>query len=148
MWMTSCTGSVRGGFWEIWEKSVSWVLARRKKVDFRSLAEALWQVPHLMGVDGKVSIEILCLTPYVEKPFNSKVIKSFVPELRSRQCFSCFGIPTLCIYVIYEHYECFTYRHEYIYFTHIHISGCIFGPGNVTERILMNSMDRKNIQKN
>ena len=29
------------------------------------------------GADGKVSIERLCLSPYVEKPFNSKVIKKF-----------------------------------------------------------------------
>ena len=40
------------------------------------------------GADGKVVIERLCLSlPYVEKPFNSKVIKSLVPELRSRKCF-------------------------------------------------------------
>ena len=25
MWMTSCTGSAREGFWEFWKKSVSWV---------------------------------------------------------------------------------------------------------------------------
>ena len=49
--------------------------------------------------DGKANIERLCLSPYVEKPFNSKVIKSFVPELRSRKCFSCFGIPMF----YYEH---------------------------------------------
>ena len=30
---------------------------------------------------------IVYLTPYVEKPFNSKVIKSFVPELRNRVFF-------------------------------------------------------------
>ena len=30
-----------------------------------------------------------------QKPFNSKVIKSFVPELRSRKCFSCFGLVSL-----------------------------------------------------
>ena len=29
------------------------------------------------GADGKVSIERLCLSPYVVKPFNSKVIKKF-----------------------------------------------------------------------
>ena len=35
--------------------------------------------------------KIVPLSPYVEKPFNSKVIKkSFVPELKSRKCFSCF----------------------------------------------------------
>ena len=40
------------------------------------------------------------LSPYVEKPLNSKVIKSFVPELRSRKCFSCFGIPMLSMCVM------------------------------------------------
>ena len=42
------------------------------------------------------------LSPYVEEPLNSKVIKSFVPELRSRKCFSCFEIPMFYVY-IYEH---------------------------------------------
>ena len=49
---------------------------------------------------GKVSIERWYLSPYVEKPFNSKVIKSFVPELRSRKCFSCFGIPMFYVYML------------------------------------------------
>ena len=40
------------------------------------------------------------LSPYVET-FNSNVIKSFVPELRSRKRFSCFGIPMFYVYVIY-----------------------------------------------
>ena len=44
--------------------------------------------------------KIVPLSPYVEKPFNSKVIKSFVPELRSRKCFSCFGIPMLSMCVM------------------------------------------------
>ena len=52
------------------------------------------------GADGKVSIERWYLSPYVEKPFNSKVIKSFVPELRSRKCFSCFGIPMFYVYML------------------------------------------------
>ena len=34
--------------------------------------------------------KIVPLSPYVGKPFNSKVIKSFVPELRSRQVFFVF----------------------------------------------------------
>ena len=42
----------------------------------------------------------MSLSPYVEKPFNSKVIKSFVPELRSRKCFLCFRIPMLYVYVM------------------------------------------------
>ena len=55
------------------------------------------------AADGKVVIERLCLSlPYVEKPFNSKVIKSFVPELRSRKCFCVSGF--LCyLYTSYEH---------------------------------------------
>ena len=41
------------------------------------------------------------LSPYVEKPLNSKVIKSFVPELRSRKCFRVSGF--LCsIYISYK----------------------------------------------
>ena len=36
------------------------------------------------------------LSPYVEKPLNSKVIKSFVPELRNRKCFSCFCYILIC----------------------------------------------------
>ena len=39
------------------------------------------------------------LSPYVEEPLNSKVIKSFVPEQRSRKCFSCFEIPMFYLYV-------------------------------------------------
>ena len=37
------------------------------------------------------------LSPYVEEPLNSKVIKSFVPELRRRKCF--LG----SMYICYEH---------------------------------------------
>ena len=45
------------------------------------------------------------LSPYVEEPLNSMVIKSFIPELRSRKCFSCFEIPMFYVYIyIYEHY--------------------------------------------
>ena len=54
----------------------------------------------LVGADEKASIVRLCLFPYVEKPFNSKVIKSFVPELKSRKCFSCFGIPIFYVYML------------------------------------------------
>ena len=39
------------------------------------------------------------LSPDVDEPLNSKVIKSFVTELRSRKCFSCFEI--LCSIYIY-----------------------------------------------
>ena len=99
----------------ILKKSVSWVLTRRKKVDFRSLAEALCRVRRWFGADGKVSIEKCISLLMSKKPFNSKVIKSFVPELRSRKCFSCFGISMLSIYELC--YLC-ALRTLYIHFTY------------------------------
>ena len=76
------------------EKSqLSWIFASEEDGWLSRLAEALWQVSHVTGggADGKVSIERLCSSlPHVEKTFNSKVIKSFVPELRSRQVFFVF----------------------------------------------------------
>ena len=123
----ACAGDF-GGF----EKSqLSGVLPRGKKVDFRLLAEArpvaLWRVPHVFlvgGADGKANIERLYLSPYVEKPFNSKVIKSFVPELRSRKCFSCFGIPMFYVYMLWTFYVRFPYScmgmlHKYKLLLHI-----------------------------
>ena len=42
------------------------------------------------------------LSPYVKEPLNSKVIKSFVPELRSRNCFRVSGFQC-SMYICYEH---------------------------------------------
>ena len=50
--------------------------------------------------------KIVYHSSYVEKPFNSKVIKSFLPELRSRTCFFfCLCVSGfLCyLYMSYEH---------------------------------------------
>ena len=44
------------------------------------------------GADGKVSIERLCLSPHVEKPFNSKLIKFRTWTKKSEEFF---GIPML-----------------------------------------------------
>ena len=53
------------------------------------------------------------LCPYVEEPLNSKVIKkSFAPELRSRKCFSCFGIPMFYVYMWWTFYVRFTYPYH------------------------------------
>ena len=86
MWMTSCTGSVRGGFVGFWKKSVEFC-RQKKKGDFRLLAVSLRQVSHVVWGRWKIQVH---LSPYVEKPINSNVIKSFVPELRSRQVFFMF----------------------------------------------------------
>ena len=44
------------------------------------------------------------LSTYVEEPLNSKVIKSFVPELRSRKCFSRFEIRMFYVYMLRTFY--------------------------------------------
>ena len=40
---------------------------------------------------GLLNMQNVYLSPYVEEPLNSKVIKSFVPELRSRKYFCVSG---------------------------------------------------------
>ena len=95
----------RRGFGEFWKSQLSWVLPRKKTAGFRLLTEArpvaLRRVPLEMGVGRWKSQnrKNVYLTPYVEEPLNSKVIKSFVPELRSR-VFLCFGIPMFCLYML------------------------------------------------
>ena len=114
MWMTSCTGSVRGGFWVIWKKSVELrTRLRTGRIDFRDSLRPDEFVRYgrrtWWGADGKVVRERLCISlPYVET-FNPKVIKGFVPELRSRKCFSCFRIPMFCVYMLWRFYVRFTY---------------------------------------
>ena len=71
-------------------RKVSWVESYGpKKKGWLSLARRglVAGATRVGGAGRKASIERLCLSPYIEKPFNSKVIKSFVPELRSRKCF-------------------------------------------------------------
>ena len=107
MWMMSCTGNVRGGFWGIWKKSVelSSYPGRRR------LTFACWPKPgqwpcggrHTwFGADGNVSIERRYLSLLMSKNlFNSKVMKSFVHEQRRRKCFFVFRDSyVLCIYVM------------------------------------------------
>ena len=88
--MMSCTGSARrilGDFEKVRELRRD--LHRGKTVGFRLLAETFVAGATRVGrgAAGKARIERLCLSPYVEKPFNSKVIKSFVPEQRSPYVF-------------------------------------------------------------
>ena len=104
--------------WGIWEKSVSWVLASEEDGWLSELTEALRRVPRVVGDRWKSQHrKIVYLSPYVEKPFNSKVIKSFVPELRSKvfrvSGFLCF------LYMIYEHsmYVSHIRIHEWLCYT-------------------------------
>ena len=74
---------------------------RTRRVNFRLLAEALGRCRTRWG-GGRWKSQNrknVYLPPYVEEPLNSKVLKSFVPEPRSRKCFSCFEIPMFYIYI-------------------------------------------------
>ena len=110
-------------------------LARKKTVGFRLLAEALWRVPHVLG-GGRWKSQhrkIAPLSPYVEKPLNSKVIKSFVPELRSRKCFSYFEIPMFCVIYIWTLYIHFAYPYRAI----VHIqTTTLLGSARILRRVL------------
>ena len=79
---------------------------RTRRVDFRLLAEArlVAFVAGATRVGGggrwkSQNRKNVYLSPCVGKPLNSKVIKSFVPELRSRKCFVFRDSYVLCIYV-------------------------------------------------
>ena len=85
MWMTSRTGSVG---WDLRKSQLVETETWGRRDEFVRYGRRTWWGGE---ADEKVSIERLCLSPYVEKPFNSKVIKSFVPELRSRKCFCVSG---------------------------------------------------------
>ena len=62
------------------------------------------------------------LSPYVEEPLNSKLIKCFVPELSSLTCFSCFEIPVFYVIYIYEHYMSISHIHIGLWYTYrLHI---------------------------
>ena len=99
--VTSPTGSARR-IWGILKKSVSWVESclRRRRLTFacspRPWAGVAWDGRGRWKSPNRKNVH---LSPYVEEPLNSKVIKSFVPELRSRKCFSCFEMPMFYVYI-------------------------------------------------
>ena len=75
----------RGGFWEFWRKLIELRTGHwTRSVDFRLLAEVLGRCRTRWKSQNRKNEY---LSPYVEEPLNSKVIKSFVPELRSRYVF-------------------------------------------------------------
>ena len=86
----------------ILKKAVSWVETRHRtrRVDFRFLAEALGRCRMRWG-GGRWKSQNrknVYLSPYVEEPLNSKVIKSFEPEQRSRKCFFVFRDPMFYLF--------------------------------------------------
>ena len=69
---------------EIWEKSVSWVPASEEEGWLSLARRGLAVGVHVVWGRWKSQVY---LSPYVEIPLNSKIIKSFIPELRSRKGF-------------------------------------------------------------
>ena len=97
------------------KKSMSWVFASEEEGWLSELAEALRQVSHVVGGRWKSQHrKIVYLSPYVEKPFNLKVIKSFVPELRSRKCFCVSYVIYMCVMNILCLFHIFMYGYDTI----------------------------------
>ena len=99
--MTSGTGSTRR-ILEDFEKvrSSDETCLGRRRLAFACSRTPLWRVPHEMGAGrGKSqNRKIMPPSPYVEEPLNSKVIKSFVPEQRSRYMFFEFRVSYVLCY--------------------------------------------------
>ena len=102
----------RGGFWGFWKSSwVEFCLGRRR-LAFTCLRRPWAGVAWDVGGGGRwksLNRKNMYLSPYVEEPLNSNVIKSFVPELRSRKCFPCFEIPMFYVYMLRTFYVNFAY---------------------------------------
>ena len=117
MRVTSCTGSTQR-ILGILKKSVSCVETRHRtrRVDFRGSQRpdefACYGCCTRWGADGKARIERMCISHSYVKTFNSKVIKGFVPELRSHKCFLCFEIPMFYVYMLWTFYVRFTYLYH------------------------------------
>ena len=108
------TPEAHGGFGGFWKRQLvelsSWL--RRRQLAFTCLLKpgqswgGRWKSQNRKNV---------YLSPYVEEPLNSKVIKCFIPELRSCKCFRILRF--LCsMYICYEHF---------MYISHICIMGMV-----------------------
>ena len=121
--MTSRTGSARrilGDF----EKVRIKLRQDTRRDRWLSLARgSLGRVSHEMGEGRWIgrNRKIVPLSSYVEEPLNSKVIKSFVPEQRSRKCFSCFEIPMYIYIYIYIYMNIICPFHTWSYLTMVQL---------------------------
>ena len=99
---------MRGGFGGSWKSQKwSWVLPSEEERWLSLARRGLVKGTNEMGGRWKSqNRKNEYFSPYVKEPLNSKVIKSFVPELRSRKCFSCFEIPMFYVYIwtLYVHF--------------------------------------------
>ena len=75
--MTSCTGSALGGFWRFWK---SQLVELRLDTGREELTFTCSQRRWAGAAQKSQNRKNVYLSPYVEEPLNSKVIKCFVPE--------------------------------------------------------------------
>ena len=110
-WAWRHASEARGGFGGFWKSQLIELSPASGEDGWLSLARgSLGQVSHERGGRWKSqNRKNMYLSPYVEEPINSKVIKSFVPDLRSRKCFSCFEIPMFYVYILWTFYVRFTH---------------------------------------
>ena len=153
--MTSCTGSTHGGFWGLWRKWVELNSASGKdgwlSLARQSQASGLMAGATRVGGGGgggrwkSQNRKNVYLSPYVGGPLNSKVIKSFVPELRSRKYFSCFEIPMFYVYKLWTLYV----RFAYPYHGYGTVSCCRFlGEQVLNKHTHVHTHTHKNIYRN
>ena len=109
----------RGWFWEILKKSVRRVETRHqtRRVDFRLLAEALGRCRTRCWVGRWKSQnrKIVPLSPYVEEPLNSKVIKV---SYLNWEVVSVFRVLRFLCSMLYIYIYIWTF---YVHFTHSRI---------------------------
>ena len=109
----------RRWFWEIWKSQLveSRTRHRTRRVDFRGSlrrdkfarygSRTRWGGGRWKSQNRKNAYH----SPYVEEPFNSKVIKKF-RSWTKKSCFLCFRIPTFYVYMLWTFYVRFTYPYH------------------------------------
>ena len=109
-------------FGDFLKSQLSWVLLGRRQ--WLLLARGgLGQVSHEMGGGWKSqNRKNVYLSPYVEEPLNSKVMKKF--RTWTKKLSNVFRLLRFLrsIYICYEHYERFAYRYEYVHFTYSYLA--------------------------
>ena len=101
-----------GGFGGFWKSQLVELSPASEEDGWLSLARGgLATGAHEMGgvIWKSQNRKNVYLSNYVEEPLNTKVIKSFVPEQRSRKYFSCFEIPMFYVYMLWTLYVRFAY---------------------------------------
>ena len=102
-----------GGFGGFWKSQLVELSPGSGEDGWLSFARGgLGQVSHEIGGRWQSqNRKNVYLSPYVEEPLNSKVIKKFVPEQSNRELvfFLSFGIPMLYMNILWTLYVRFTY---------------------------------------